>query len=292
MRPLADADPVRRQAARRTPACPAATASPSTGRSRRRLTARALHAVGWLDARQRGEALPLTRRARGRRVVRRRERPGRQGPGKIRAFIRAARRPPLARRGGSVHRRERATAGRRPMNKPDKPNSFRNGPDERGHFGIFGGRFVAETLMPLILELERPTRRPRPTRPSRPRSTSCMTHYVGRPWPLYFAERLTEHCGGAQDLLQARGAEPHRRAQDQQRARPDPAGAAHGQDAHHRRDRRRPARRRDRHRLRALRPRMRRLHGRRRRRAAEAERLPHEDARRRGRARCSPARAR
>ena len=41
------------------------------------------------------------------------------------------------------------------MTKIDKPNSFRNGPDERGHFGIFGGRFVAETLMPLILSLEK-----------------------------------------------------------------------------------------------------------------------------------------
>ncbi|TIN83686.1 MAG: tryptophan synthase subunit beta, partial [Mesorhizobium sp.] len=41
------------------------------------------------------------------------------------------------------------------MNKPATPNSFRTGPDEQGMFGIFGGRFVAETLMPLILDLER-----------------------------------------------------------------------------------------------------------------------------------------
>jgi len=47
------------------------------------------------------------------------------------------------------------------------PNSFRIGPDERGHFGVFGGRYVAETLMPLILELERPTTRPRSIRSSR-----------------------------------------------------------------------------------------------------------------------------
>ena len=47
-----------------------------------------------------------------------------------------------------------------------KPNSFRSGPDEGGHFGIFGGRFVAETLMPLILDWRRPTPRPRPIRRS------------------------------------------------------------------------------------------------------------------------------
>ena len=55
--------------------------------------------------------------------------------------------------------------------KDAKLNTFRSGPDERGHFGIFGGRFVAETLMPLILELRaRLRRRPRPTRPSTPSS--------------------------------------------------------------------------------------------------------------------------
>jgi hypothetical protein len=74
--------------------------------------------------------------------------------------------------------------------------------------------------------------------------------------PLYFAERLTEASRRREDLLQARRAEPHRRAQDQQLHRPDPAGPAHGQEAHHRRDRRGPARRRDRHGLRALRPQM------------------------------------
>ena len=134
------------------------------------------------------------------------------------------------------------------------PNSFRTGPDERGHFGMFGGRFVAETLMPLILELEKAYARGQ-GRPGVPgaRWTAICKHYVGRPSPLYFAERLTSifgiswpRPGRRQDLLQARGAQPHRRAQDQQRARPDPAGQAHGQDAHHRRDRRRPARRRDR----------------------------------------------
>ena len=178
--------------------------------------------------------------------------------------------------------------------KLENPNSFRTGPDERGHFGIFGGRFVAETLMPLILDLERALRGGEArSRRSRPNSTACSPIMSGAPSPLYFAERLTDHLRAAarQDLFQARGAEPHRRAQDQQCARPDSARAAHGQDAHHRRDRRRPAWRRHRHRLRALRPRMHRLYGRGRCRAAEAECLPHEHARRQGRAGASPARS-
>ena len=67
------------------------------------------------------------------------------------------------------------------MTKLDKPNSFRNGPDERGHFGIFGGRFVAETLMPLVLSLEEAYKPPRPTRASRPNSTgSSSTMSAGR----------------------------------------------------------------------------------------------------------------
>ena len=111
------------------------------------------------------------------------------------------------------------------MNVPTA-NSFRTGPDERGRFGMFGGRFVAETLMPLVLELEQAYERGqgRSGLPGRA-WTAYLTHYVGRPSPLYFAERLTEHlrdaarraaCRRRQDLPQARRAEPHRRAQDQQ----------------------------------------------------------------------------
>ncbi len=74
----------------------------------------------------------------------------------------------------------------------ERPNSFRNGPDDRGRFGIFGGRFVAETLMPLILELEQAWTRRATTRRSRAELDDLGTHYVGRPSPLYFAERLTE----------------------------------------------------------------------------------------------------
>jgi tryptophan synthase beta chain len=74
-----------------------------------------------------------------------------------------------------------------------QPNSFRTGPDERGHFGMFGGRFVAETLMPLILELEQAYAAAKVDPQFRAEMDHDLAHYVGRPSPLYFAERLTEH---------------------------------------------------------------------------------------------------
>jgi len=77
------------------------------------------------------------------------------------------------------------------------PNSFRSGPDERGHFGIFGGRFVAETLMPLILDLEKAYATAKNDPAFRAEMDGYLKHYVGRPSPLYFAERMTEHFGGA-----------------------------------------------------------------------------------------------
>ncbi len=77
------------------------------------------------------------------------------------------------------------------------PNSFRTGPDETGHFGIFGGRFVAETLMPNILELEAAYELARKDPAYTAELNDFLEHYVGRPSPLYFAERLTEHLGGA-----------------------------------------------------------------------------------------------
>ncbi|WP_412050530.1 tryptophan synthase subunit beta [Hoeflea sp. Naph1] len=83
------------------------------------------------------------------------------------------------------------------MNQPTTPNSFRTGPDEQGMFGIFGGRFVAETLMPLILELEEEWAKAKADPAFRAELDYLNTHYVGRPSPLYFAERLTEHLGGA-----------------------------------------------------------------------------------------------
>jgi tryptophan synthase beta chain len=74
-----------------------------------------------------------------------------------------------------------------------QPNSFRTGPDEHGHFGMFGGRFVAETLMPLILELEQAYAAAKVDPQFRTEMDHYLAHYVGRPSPLYFAERLTEH---------------------------------------------------------------------------------------------------
>jgi tryptophan synthase beta chain len=73
------------------------------------------------------------------------------------------------------------------------PNSFRTGPDERGRFGIFGGRFVAETLMPLILDLEAAYEAAKADPSFQADMVSYGTHYIGRPSPLYYAERLTEH---------------------------------------------------------------------------------------------------
>src|SRR3954468_11225325 len=74
-----------------------------------------------------------------------------------------------------------------------QPNSFRTGPDERGHFGIYGGRFVAETLMPLILELEKAYNEADNDPAFHAELGQLNEHYAGRPSPLYFAERLTEH---------------------------------------------------------------------------------------------------
>lgn len=76
-------------------------------------------------------------------------------------------------------------------------NTFRSGPDEYGFFGIYGGRFVAETLMPLILELEKAYDEARDDPAFRAELEGYNTHYAGRPSPLYFAERLTEELGGA-----------------------------------------------------------------------------------------------
>ncbi|HEX2525658.1 MAG TPA: tryptophan synthase subunit beta [Geminicoccus sp.] len=76
-------------------------------------------------------------------------------------------------------------------------NSLRNMPDDRGHFGIFGGRYVAETLMPLILELEQAYEDAKRDEGFWKELNGWLKDYVGRPSPLYFAERLTEHFGGA-----------------------------------------------------------------------------------------------
>ncbi|PKR54594.1 tryptophan synthase subunit beta [Thalassospira marina] len=80
---------------------------------------------------------------------------------------------------------------------PTSLNSFRSMPDPDGHFGQFGGRFVAETLMPLILELEQAYKDAKEDPEFRREMDYFLKYYVGRPNPLYFAEGLTNHLGGA-----------------------------------------------------------------------------------------------
>ncbi|TKD50782.1 tryptophan synthase subunit beta [Sphingomonas baiyangensis] len=75
---------------------------------------------------------------------------------------------------------------------PEQANSLRQQPDERGHFGAYGGRYVAETLMPLVLDLEREYRAAKADPAFQAQFDDLLEHYVGRPSPLYFAERLTE----------------------------------------------------------------------------------------------------
>jgi tryptophan synthase beta chain len=80
-------------------------------------------------------------------------------------------------------------------------NSLRTQPDTDGHFGQFGGRYVAETLMPLILDLEKEYRRAKTDPAFEEEFQYLLRQYVGRPNPLYFAERLTEDLGGAKIYL-------------------------------------------------------------------------------------------
>ncbi|MBU6471768.1 MAG: tryptophan synthase subunit beta [Alphaproteobacteria bacterium] len=81
------------------------------------------------------------------------------------------------------------------------PNSFCTGPDASGHFGAYGGRFVAETLMPLVLDLERAYEAAKTDPAFHAELNGLLKHYVGRPNPLYYAERLTAHLGGAKIYL-------------------------------------------------------------------------------------------
>lgn len=76
-------------------------------------------------------------------------------------------------------------------------NTYMSGPDEGGHFGIYGGQYVAETLMPLILEVQKAYAEAKADPAFQKELDYYLTHYIGRPSPLYYAERLTEHCGGA-----------------------------------------------------------------------------------------------
>ena len=80
-------------------------------------------------------------------------------------------------------------------------NTFRNQPDEAGRFGIHGGRFVAETLMPLILNVEKAYKEATADKSFQREMLYYQKHYIGRPSPLYFAERMTAHFGGAKLYL-------------------------------------------------------------------------------------------
>src|SRR3974377_786090 len=114
--------------------------------------------------------------------------------------------------------------------------------DARGHFAPYGGRFVPETLMHPLQELEAEYVRAQRDPEFQREFEYYLKEFCGRPTPLYFAERLTRELGGAKIYLKPRALPPPGRHQDEQRHWPDPARAAHGQDAHHRRDWRRPAR--------------------------------------------------
>ena len=159
---------------------------------------------------------------------------------------------------------------------------------QEGYYGPFGGRFVAETLIPALDELDAGRRDHRTRRmPSRRSGGGCSPATWGARRPLGEATRLARAIdpagrGPRAPLAQARGPLPHGRAQDQQRPRAGAARQEDGQDAHHRRDGGRPARRRHGHGVRALRPALRGLHGGGGRRAAGAQRRAHAAARRAG----------
>ena len=82
-------------------------------------------------------------------------------------------------------------------NNAKKLESYRSGPDDTGHFGIYGGRFVAETLMPLVLEVEKAYKKASRDPEFQQEFNFYAEHYIGRPSPLYFAQSLTSELGGA-----------------------------------------------------------------------------------------------
>jgi tryptophan synthase beta chain len=87
------------------------------------------------------------------------------------------------------------------VNIEAKPNDYTAYPDANGRFGDYGGRYVPETLMPLVHELDAAYRAAKADEHFQAEMAGLMTHYVGRPSPLYFAERLTRHFGGAKIYL-------------------------------------------------------------------------------------------
>jgi tryptophan synthase beta chain len=162
-------------------------------------------------------------------------------------------------------------------------------PDASGHFGLYGGSFVPETLMHPLEELKTAYAIAKDDASFHEQFQTLLRDFVGRATPITHAERLSQHLGGAKIYLKREdlthtGAHKINNAVGQ-----CPPGQAHGQEAHHRRDRRGPARRGHGDGLRAARPEMPVYMGTEDMRTAEAERLPHAPARRRGRSRTNRA---
>jgi Tryptophan synthase beta chain len=107
-------------------------------------------------------------------------------------------------------------------------------PDKAGHFGVYGGRFVAETLMEPIYELEQAYEKLKNDPAFQAEFDRDLKYYVGRPSPLYLAGTLDTRTWRCKNLPQARRPEPHRRTQDQQHHRSSLARQTHGQEAHYR----------------------------------------------------------
>ena len=253
----------RRRAARRHRAARGTGASPRERRSKIPLIL-----LRRADARQR-------RRGDRRRAARARvdvasgveAAPGIKDPAKLEAFLR---------------RRAPAGAAVRPI--------AMSAPVEH-RFGPYGGQYVPETLMPALAELEAAWLAARDDAGFRAELARAAARLRRPPDAAVPRRSGSPRRPGTRSTSSARTSTT-RRAQDQQRARPGAARQAHGQDAHHRRDRRRPARRRHRDRVRAARPRVRRLHGHRGHAPPAAQRPAHGAAGRDASSRSTPARAR
>ena len=159
--------------------------------------------------------------------------------------------------------------------------SLMSEPGSDGRFGDFGGRFVPESLMPACLDLEQAFKEAWADPAFHRELDDLLAHYGGRPTPVTAMPAALREAGRA-GAAQARGPGAHRLAQDEQRRRAGAAHPAHGQDAHHRRDRGRAARGGVGHGGGAVRPRVHRVHGGGGHQAPGAERLPDGAAGRRG----------
>jgi tryptophan synthase beta chain len=164
--------------------------------------------------------------------------------------------------GGPQFRHRKRAGGEGPGDARRHTQQLHDRPRREGPVRRFRRAVRVRTLMPLILELEAQYENAKTDESFWAEMDDLWKHYVGRPSPALFRRTPDRASGRRQDLPQARRAEPHRRAQDQQRAGPDHPGAPHGQDPDHRRNRRGPARRGDGHGLRQVRAEMHRLHGR------------------------------